>query len=416
MMWHVCKLIWHRKRTNLLLMIEIFFSVLVLFGVGALGVYMAENWRRPTGFTPDNLWVVNVDMRVTTNDTFTASQVETMRLVLAAAREVPEVANVAGALLPPYNMGASNRAYNRQGQRFEFGVNEVTDEFKDVLGLHIVQGRWFGREDDGASYVPVVINAEMAETLFSGQNPIGQNLAPEQPRGSDPRAGSSTGPVEREQRVVGVLAAYREDGEVDGQASQALYRKPLTDSDPSVPENRPPANLILRMREGTSARAEEPLLKHLQAAARGWSFAVKPMSESRASMIAFAVAPVAAVGLIAGFLMLMVAMGLTGVLWQSVTQRTREIGLRRAKGAERSRVQRQILGELVVMTSIAVVAAAVLVAQVPIISPFYWVDTHVYVVGFVMAATTIYLLTLLCGWYPSRLATRVEPAEALRYE
>jgi len=183
-----------------------------------------------------------------------------------------------------------------------------------------------------------------------------------------------------------------------------------------VRENRPPSNLILRMREGTTAAAEEPLLKHLQAAARGWSFTVKPMHESRRSMIAFAAAPVAAVGLIAGFLMLMVAMGLTGVLWQSVTQRTREIGLRRAKGAERSRVQRQILGELVVMTSMAVVAAAVLVAQVPIISPFYWVDMHVYVVGFAMAAATIYLLTLLCGWYPSRMATRVEPAEALRYE
>ena len=54
---------------------------------------------------------------------------------------------------------------------------------------------------------------------------------------------------------MGVVAAYREDGEVDGQAWQALYRKPLTDTDPSVRENRPPANLILRMREGTSARA-----------------------------------------------------------------------------------------------------------------------------------------------------------------
>jgi putative ABC transport system permease protein len=140
------------------------------------------------------------------------------------------------------------------------------------------------------------------------------------------------------------------------------------------------------------------------------------MHESRASMITFAIAPVAAVGLIAGFLMLMVAMGLTGVLWQSITQRTREIGLRRAKGAERARVQRQILGELVVMTSMAVGVAAVLVAQVPIVSPFYWVETHVYGVGFIMAAGTIYLLTLLCGWYPSRLATRVEPAEALRYE
>ena len=101
MIRHVCKLIWHRKRTNLLLITEIFFSVLVLFGVGALGVYMAENWRRPIGFTPDNLWLVAVDMRVTGDDTFTSSQVETMRRVLAAAREVPEVEKVAGAVNPP---------------------------------------------------------------------------------------------------------------------------------------------------------------------------------------------------------------------------------------------------------------------------------------------------------------------------
>jgi putative ABC transport system permease protein len=114
--------------------------------------------------------------------------------------------------------------------------------------------------------------------------------------------------------------------------------------------------------------------------------------------------------------MLMVAMGLTGVLWQNVTQRTREIGLRRAKGAERVRVQRQILGEIVVMTSMAVVVAAVLAAQVPLISPFYWVQPHVYVLGFIMAALVIYVLTILCGWYPSHMATRIEPAEALRYE
>jgi putative ABC transport system permease protein len=410
MIRHVCKLIWHRKRTNLLLITEIFFSVLVLFGVGALGVYMAENWRRPIGFTPDNLWLVNVDMRVTGDDTFTSSQVENMRRVLTAARELPQVEKVAGAVISPYFMGGSSRAYNQNGRQIEFGSNEVTDEFKDVLGLKIVQGRWFGPEDNGASYLPVVINAAMADELFPGQDPIGRNLEPE--RAPDAPAG----PIPQQQRVVGVVAAYREDGEVDGMRSQALYRKPLTDTDPTKRENRPPSNLILRMRPGTTASAEEPLLKHLQAVARGWSFDVKPMSEARASMIAFAAAPVAAIALIAGFLMLMVAMGLTGVLWQSVTQRTREIGLRRAKGAERTRVQRQILGELVVMTSMAVAVAAILVAQVPIISPFYWVETHVYVAGFIMAAATIYLLTLVCGWYPSRLATRVEPAEALRYE
>jgi putative ABC transport system permease protein len=416
MIRHVFKLIWHRKRSNLLLMAEVFFSVLVLFGVGALGVYMAENWYRPIGFTPDNLWIVNVDMRVTGNDTFTPLQVETIQRVLAAARELPEVENVAGALLPPYFIGASNRAYEKNGPRIEYGNNEVTDEFKDVLGLQIVQGRWFGREDDGASYLPVVINARMAAELFPGQDPIGQNLAPERLPGEEKGPQSPSDPGIHEQRVVGVVAAYREDGEIDGQAWQALYRKPLTDTDPSKRENRPPSTLIVRVRPGTTASFEEPLIKHLQGVARAWSFEVTPMSEARATMIAFAAAPVAAIGLVAGFLMLMVALGLTGVLWQTVTQRTREIGLRRAKGAERTRVQRQILGELVVITTIAAAVAAVLVAQTPIVSPFYWVETHVYVLGFVFAAATIYLLTLLCGWYPSRLATRVEPAEALRYE
>ena len=66
--------------------------------------------------------------------------------------------------------------------------------------------------------------------------------------------------------------------------------------------------------------------------------------------------PLIAAGVIAGFLLLMVAMGLTGVLWQTVTQRTREIGLRRAKGATAGDIRTQILGELVVMTSIAVLA------------------------------------------------------------
>jgi putative ABC transport system permease protein len=416
MIRHVFKLIWHRKRTNLLLMAEIFFSVLVLFGVGALGVYMAENWSRPIGFRPDSLWIVNVDMRVTGDDTFTASQVETMQRVLAAARELPEVENVAGALLPLYFMGASNRTYEKNGRRIEYGNNEVTDEFKDVLGLRIVQGRWFGREDDGQNYLPVVINAPMAAELFPAQDPIGQNLAPDRLPGDENGARAPSDPGIQEQRVVGVVAAYREDGEIDGQAWQALYRKPLTDTDPSKRDNRPPHNLILRMRPGTPASVEEPLVKHLQAVARGWSFEVQPMTEARATMIAFAAAPAAAIGLIAGFLMLMVALGLTGVLWQTVTQRTREIGLRRAKGAARARVQRQILGELVVMTSLAVTVAAIIVAQAPIVSPFYWVETHVYVAGFVIAAATIYVLTFLCGWYPSRLATRVEPAEALRYE
>ena len=63
MIRHVFKLIWNRKRTNFLMMTEIFVSFLVLFAVVALGVYTADNWRRPLGFSIDRVWTIAIDMK-----------------------------------------------------------------------------------------------------------------------------------------------------------------------------------------------------------------------------------------------------------------------------------------------------------------------------------------------------------------
>jgi putative ABC transport system permease protein len=123
-----------------------------------------------------------------------------------------------------------------------------------------------------------------------------------------------------------------------------------------------------------------------------------------------------AVATVAAFLMLMVALGLTGVVWQNVTQRTREIGLRRAKGATARRIHRQIVGELVLMTTLALLAGLVVVLQFPLLDLIAAVRPAVYAGGLVLSALAVYALTLVFGWYPSRLATTVQPAEALRYE
>ena len=71
----------------------------------------------------------------------------------------------------------------------------------------------------------------------------------------------------------------------------------------------------------------------MQAIAPNWSFEVQPLYESRDSNFKRRLLPIIVVGVVAIFLLIMVALGLTGVLWQNVTQRTKEIGLRRAKGA-----------------------------------------------------------------------------------
>ena len=126
--------------------------------------------------------------------------------------------------------------------------------------------------------------------------------------------------------------------------------------------------------------------------------------------------PIAAFGLIAGFLMLMVALGLIGVLWQSVTQRTKEIGLRRAKGATANRIYKQILGELLIVTTFGLLIGTLVVIQFPLLDFLGFATKQVYVYSLLLSLVVIYALTIICGLYPSRLATKVQPAEALHYE
>jgi len=414
MIRHVFKLIWNRKRTNFLMMTEIFVAFLVLFAVVALGVYTADNWRRPIGYSIDRVWSVTIDMKQTSDDEFNDVQQETARQLMLALREFPEIEASAGTMLAPYQLGSSNSAYEWRGRRIEFGVAEVTDGFKDLLGLQLVEGRWFGREDDGQTYEAVVINQAMREDLFGTGPVLGQNIA------NDRSPDSSS--AETPRRVVGVVAAYREDGEFDGTRNYVLYRKTMAgtsaviDSGGQRHRDRPPRNLLIKVRPGTTAAFEERLMKRLEAAAPAWSFEITTLSAMRDSFNRFAFAPLAAVGLVAGFLMLMVAFGVLGVLWQNVTQRTREMGLRRAKGAAKVNVQRQILGEIAVMTSLALLAGVLVAIQFPLLDIIYFVEPHVYAIGLAISVSAIYLLTLACAWYPSRMATRVEPAEALRYE
>jgi putative ABC transport system permease protein len=421
MIFHVFKLIWNRKRTNFLMVLEIFVSFIVLFAVVGLGVYTLDNWRRPIGFSVDNIWNIDVDMKQTSDDYFDEKQSESIRQVMLALKEFPEIENTAGTMLAPYQFGSSSSSYDWRGRQIEFGVTEATDGFQDLLRLQVVEGRWFGAEDKGQNYTPVVINQNMREDLFGSGPAIGQNLEADRRPGEEgrpnrPTPGQPPSAPELHRRIVGVVASYREDGEFDGTRNYAIFRKDLDVAGKADRRDRPPRNILIRVQPGTTAALQERLIKRLQAAAPDWSFEVTPLSEMRSTAIQFAVVPLIGVGLVAAFLMLMVALGLLGVLWQSVTQRTREIGLRRAKGAARVNVRRQILGEIAVMTTLALIAGVLVAIQFPLLDIIYFVEPHVYAISLAISVTAIYLLTLACGWYPSRMATRVEPAEALRYE
>ena len=405
---HLLRLIWNRKRTNLLIMIEIFFSFLVVFAVVAVAAYYLNNYRQPLGFSSDDVWAVGIGIPTRGGpgeDDKAAAQAmrETMRQLHLAVGEFSEVAASAGAFTVPYGGSRWTSGAEVDGRKYDYSLDAVTDGFAQVMGLQIVDGRWFGREDDGAAWTPVVVNQRLAQEFFGTARAAGRNVPQEKPRASE---------SQKQMRIVGVVSEFRQDGELSQPENYVFVRQRVDHPDANEHLNY----LAIRVRPGTTAAFEEALVKRMQATAKDWSFEVRPLADMRAEQLKETLTPLVAEAVVGGFLMLMVAMGLTGVLWQTVTQRTREIGLRRAKGATIPNIRMQILGELVVMTTAAVLLGTVVVVQFPLLRMFGWVSAGVYASSLVISAACIYLLTVACAWYPSRMATAIQPAEALHYE
>jgi len=249
----------------------------------------------------------------------------------------------------------------------------------------------------------VVVTRDLARALFGDADPLGREIASEaRPPDAEPS------PV---RRIVGVLSAYRAGGELSGDGLFALYR-----ADPSNRTMDTARTLLIRVRPGTPRAFEEPLVKTLQAAAPGYQLSIEPLAEMKAKYRDRYLVPLAIAAVVAGFLIVMVALGLTGVLWQNVTKRTKEIGLRRATGATARQISLQILGETWILTTLALAVGAVLVLQLPLLQLLPFVTGSVFALSFALSLATLYGLATLCAFYPSWLATRVSPTEALRHE
>ena len=208
--------------------------------------------------------------------------------------------------------------------------------------------------------------------------------------------------------MVGVIGAYRQEGEFDPPGLRARPHRP------DNPQESFRGDLLVRVLPGSTAELEERLLKTAQAVAPGWSMRLEPLETARQRNSRMYLAPVLIVGLVTAFLAVMVALGLTGVLWLGVTRRTREIGLRRAKGASAADIRFQVLGEILVLATLALLPGVVLALQLPLVGALP-------VRGAVFAASLAISVAGIYSGRPLRLLPGSprhprQPAEALHYE
>ena len=386
---HLFKLVWNRKKTNALIVLEIFVSFVVIFAVAAAVIFFANNYRRPLGFRVQDILVVSVELPAGSPDE-TAVR---WNSVLSEVRRFPGVRNAAGTMFEPYFAGRNTGAWNIGGKEIQFDRNSATDAYADVMGLKVVRGRWFERQDEGAARRPVVLDRDFAIALYGTDDVVG--------RAFDENANPPY-------RVIGVIEDYRAEGELSPRNNYAFER--------ADPENET-LRIVAHLNPGAhNPQLENAILRRLERTVPGGSFGARLLERERETALRFYTVPVFSGAVVAAFLTLMVALGLTGVMWQNVTQRTRELGLRRALGAQRNRVRRQILVEICLIATLGLAFGALVVVQVPLMGLFTFIEPEVVALAFAVAATLIYGLALACGLYPSWLASRIEPAQALHYE
>lgn len=399
MLRHLFKLIWKRKTRNLLLSAEILLAFVIVFCVSVVAVQNVRLYQRPLGFQYTDVWTVEFNP---VDDELSRNGVDVYRQLHDTLAALPQVRGVAFSEHPTFDMSTMSTGANTLDKRIavKTQILQVSDDFFAIHGMMLNAGRWFSAADDGQADTPVVINRRLAEQLFPGRPAIGQlyelEHAPEEK-------------AERH-RVVGVIEDFRPKGEFMEPVNMVLFR-----FNP-VATHLDMRTLYVKVAPGTPRAFEAELNERLHQVRPKWSYTIKTSAEMRDSMFRLQLVPLKLLAVVAAFLLAMVAFGLFGVLWQNITQRIPEIGLRRALGASAGDIARQVVWEQLLLSSGAVLAGLVLLAQLPLTGAFESLDWTVFGAAAALSAGAIYLLSLLCSLYPGWRAARLNPTAALHHE
>ena len=272
----------------------------------------------------------------------------------------------------------------------------VTPDYLRTLGIRLERGRFFGDSDRAGAEPVFVIDDKLARQYWPGEDPIGKRIQPTSGEGWH--------------RIVGIVShVMRSDLAGDtgrGVYYASLYQRPW------------PLGSILVKTSGDASVAAAAIRNAVRAADPNLPiYDMKAMETLLADSLAPRRFVMRLVGFFAAAALFLAALGLYGILTYSIAQRTREIGIRIALGAESTAVMRLVVGQGLRLagTGVAIgIVTAMLLGRL-IESQLFGVRSFD---PLTIAAMVCALMTaaLLASWVPARRATQADPAVTLRYE
>lgn len=394
--------VWTRIGSKLVVL-ELTTAMVLLVGAGLLGKSFYQLMQVDAGFETDHL--ITMTVRAPMSSYEKDEQAMALgREVVEQIKSLPGVTSVALADVLPLSFNGNTdwirfvgRAYN--GEHNEVNQRLVSSDYFAVLHAKLLRGRTFSDSDDATKPHVVVINQTLAKKYFPGEDPIGQ------------RFGDTDLHADTLKEIIGVVDDIKE-GPLDSEIWPAYYyafnQHPRADFSVVVRTTQVEQSLIPTVADAI-LRIDSKITLSNQTTMSARVNAAPTVYLRRSST--WLVGGFAVVALLLG------VVGLYGVIAYSVSQRTREIGVRIALGAQRSSVYRLILKEAGVLalagiaigTGCAILAASLMRKLLFGTSP--WDLTTLVCVAAVLGGSA-----LLASFLPARRAASVDPISALRAE
>ncbi len=391
----------HLRRLGLrdaLVISQLALSLVLLIGAALFVRSLQRAISFDPGFAAQNLLIASMETRGASlnkqqGQTFYQETVERIG-------SLPGVKSVSLTRIAPISGGGQRRGIQLEGYQpqpnedTELNTNVIGLNYFNTMGIPLVAGRDFSAQDREGSPLVVIVNEELARRYYGG-NAVGKRL----------RTGSES-PF---REIIGVArtASYRNLRE---QPLPFIYI-------PLGQEYQSGMTLMVRT-AGDPTALVGPLRNEMRALNKDVSvFSVQTMAQRIGAQLAADRMIAVLLSIFGGGALLLAAIGIYGVIGYSVAQRTHEIGIRMALGAEQRDILKLIVGQGMVLIAIgAGIGLGLAFLATRVLKSLLFGVSATDPLTFTVVVILLVAVALLACYMPARRATKVDPLEALRYE
>ena len=387
-----------------LIVTETALAMILLVGAGLLLRSLLDLGKVDPGFAKDHVVTFGLDLP----DRYGQPQrVAFYRSLLEQVRTTPGVRSASAAFPLPLSADGVKTSFEIEGRpmkRSEYPVTAlhiIDRDYFHTLGVPLLSGREFNLQDDAAGAMPVVIISEtLARQVFHGEDPVGRRIKP------GISSGSSGEPM---RVVVGVVGDVKAEGLAAPSIPESYVpyaQLPFAPMSVVVRTDMAPGNIVPTLtREVQSLDDALPLLN------------IKTLDEYVSDSIVGTRFEALLLGIFGVLAFLLTAVGLYGVISYTVVQRTREMGIRIALGADRIAILGMVVrdGTLLACTGALVGLAAAFILTRLMASLLFGVGPTD-PLTFLCVPVALIAVAVLASYVPARRAAKVDPMVALRYE